>query len=636
MKQSWSLKKFFPIIGKLSLIAILWLGGVYAFDIINKTHLFNHAVTTEVSADGNINVWWPTQGSHVSDTQTFKAQVTDKKIEEYSMSWSVDGGQQNQMNDSSTDYPHKEAVVDLAGWKWKGTGPYKVTFTAVDKSNAQIGQATVEIYTPEPAQSPTTIEAATSTAPTATTTPGVTLLGAANVVSAIAGIPTASAQAPAPVQTITSSKVSIWWPLANAKIQDLQQFKAKLEDTFVENYRMYWQVDGGQLNEMNNVGDHKEVSVDLSGWMWRTDGSYKLTFVAKDMTGKVLGTADQTITVTHGDGASQTQIQTQTAVTTPAVQESLKAADTTVVTRAITPTAPNQSSGNNVFAGQKLYVNPSSDPKRTADQWRSSRPQDAYQLDKIASGAETVWLGGWNSDISGFVKNKVQEIKNQGALPVFVAYNIPNRDCGQYSAGGVSGANEYKSWIQKIADSIGDNKAAVIIEPDALTLTNCLGSGVDARYSLIKDAVAILKSKAHIGVYIDAGHPEWIGADDMANRLQKSGIAQADGFALNISNFFTTQDNINYGSQISSKVGGKHFVIDTGRNGVGPTADRQWCNPKGMALGARPTTSTGNSLVDAFLWVKGPGGSDGNCNGGPNAGDWWPDYALEIAKRSAN
>jgi endoglucanase len=67
-------------------------------------------------------------------------------------------------------------------------------------------------------------------------------------------------------------------------------------------------------------------------------------------------------------------------------------------------------------------------------------------------------------------------------VPVFVTYNIPQRDCGQYSAGGVNSAGEYASWIGKIADAIGNNKAAVIIEPDALTLTDCLGSNVGTRY----------------------------------------------------------------------------------------------------------------------------------------------------------
>jgi endoglucanase len=36
--------------------------------------------------------------------------------------------------------------------------------------------------------------------------------------------------------------------------------------------------------------------------------------------------------------------------------------------------------------------------------------------------------------------------------------------------------------------------------------------------------------------------------------------------------------------------------------------------------------------VDAFLWIKQPGESDGTCNGGPKAGSWWNDIAVELAR----
>ncbi|HEU4841998.1 MAG TPA: glycoside hydrolase family 6 protein, partial [Ilumatobacteraceae bacterium] len=56
-----------------------------------------------------------------------------------------------------------------------------------------------------------------------------------------------------------------------------------------------------------------------------------------------------------------------------------------------------------------------------------------------------------------------------------------------------------------------------------------------------------------------------------------------------------------------------------------------WCNPPGRGLGVVPTTSTGDALVDAFLWIKRPGESDGPCQGGPPAGTWWRDYAVQLA-----
>lgn len=76
-------------------------------------------------------------------------------------------------------------------------------------------------------------------------------------------------------------------------------------------------------------------------------------------------------------------------------------------------------------------------------------------------------------------------------------------------------------------------------------------------------------------------------------------------------------------------------MIDTSRNGSGPYGsarnNQDWCNPPGRTLGATPTTHTASPLVDAYLWVKEPGTSDGSCRpGDPRAGAWWPEYALEL------
>jgi endoglucanase len=95
-----------------------------------------------------------------------------------------------------------------------------------------------------------------------------------------------------------------------------------------------------------------------------------------------------------------------------------------------------------------------------------------------------------------------------------------------------------------------------------------------------------------------------------------------------------------YGKTLSSLVGGRHFVIDTSRNGNGGPkvadndSEASWCNPAGRALGSPPTTETGEPLCDAFLWIKKPGESDGACNGGPKAGEFWPERALELAKNA--
>ena len=120
----------------------------------------------------------------------------------------------------------------------------------------------------------------------------------------------------------------------------------------------------------------------------------------------------------------------------------------------------------------------------------------------------------------------------------------------------------------------------------------------------------------------------------MAERLKKAGIEYAAGFCVNISNMNTDQACVNYGTEISRLVGGKHFVIDRGRNGNGPAPDAEWCNPSGRALGKLPTTETSIPLVDAFLWVRGPSGSDGDKNGAPPVGKFFLQHALELAKNA--
>ncbi len=124
-------------------------------------------------------------------------------------------------------------------------------------------------------------------------------------------------------------------------------------------------------------------------------------------------------------------------------------------------------------------------------------------------------------------------------------------------------------------------------------------------------------------------------AATIARRLRAAGVAQARGFSVNVAGFETTARSRAYGRAISRRAGRAHFVIDTSRNGAGPAGPGEWCNPAGRALGEFPTTQTGDPLVDALLWVKRPGESDGECNGGPPAGTWWPDYALDLARRAA-
>jgi endoglucanase len=302
-------------------------------------------------------------------------------------------------------------------------------------------------------------------------------------------------------------------------------------------------------------------------------------------------------------------------------------------TPAPTP-APAPTAGS-PLAGASLYVNANNKASQTATAWRTTRPADAAQMDKIAAQSQASWFGNWNTDVRADVARIVSAAAAANAVPVLVAYNIPQRDCGSYSAGGANTPDGYRSWINAFAAGIGGRRALVILEPDALPGMDCLaGANQQARVELLSFAVSALRSLGATAVYLDAGHSNWKSPATMASRLIAAGIALADGFSLNVSNFHYTSAQITYGNSLSALVGGKHYVIDTSRNGLGATSDSQWCNPAGRALGERPTSATGNALVDAFLWVKVPGESDGNCNGNPASGTWMPEYALGLAQRA--
>ena len=292
-----------------------------------------------------------------------------------------------------------------------------------------------------------------------------------------------------------------------------------------------------------------------------------------------------------------------------------------------------QQAAANPLAGKRLYVDPNSSAQRQAETLRRSRPQDAALLEQIADKPAARWLGGWASDIAREVDNAVSTITRTGAVAVFVAYNIPGRDCGQYSAGGANGGDAYRKWIRSFASGLRGRQAIVILEPDALAGMDCLNAGGQAdRVALLADAVKVLKSQS-AAVYIDAGHAKWHPAEKIAARLRQADIANADGFSLNVSNYIDNAANIAFGERVSRLVGGKHFIIDTSRNGLGNATD--WCNPRGQALGVAPTTNTGHPLVDAFLWIKQPGESDGTCKGGPKAGAWWTEIALELSRAAS-
>ncbi|MFY1634021.1 glycoside hydrolase family 6 protein [Solwaraspora sp. WMMB335] len=293
------------------------------------------------------------------------------------------------------------------------------------------------------------------------------------------------------------------------------------------------------------------------------------------------------------------------------------------------------------LAGARLFVDPAGAAADQAAQWETAgRTGDAERIRRISDRPMAAWITSGTAAVRADVDAVLTRAGAAGGMPVLVAYHIPDRDCGSFSGGGALDGDDYRAWIRGFAAGIAGRPVTVIVEPDAVahSLDSCAAGG--DRLALLAEAVAVLKQTGSAQVYLDAGHPRWIGdLPKLADALRRAGIAQADGFALNVSNFIGTPENVDYGHRLSDALGGRtRFVVDTSRNGAGPVDGASvdggpaWCNPPGRSLGEAPTTTTGLDRVDALLWIKRPGESDGDCRPGePPAGRWWPEYALRLA-----
>jgi endoglucanase len=297
------------------------------------------------------------------------------------------------------------------------------------------------------------------------------------------------------------------------------------------------------------------------------------------------------------------------------------------------PTIPIPVVARPAWLNLPLYV----EPDNTATAYANANPTvpNVNFIARMGQQPVAHWFGDWDSNVTASISSVVSAANTAGAVPVLVFYNIPDRDCGGYSANGAITSSDYLQWVTQAAAGIANRNAVVILEPDAVAGADCLSSSDQQnRYQLISQAVSIIKAQANAYVYIDAGNPTWQTPATMASRLKASNIARADGFSMNVSNFSPTSLNVSYGEQLSNLVGGKHYVIDTSRSGGNMVVTGPLYNPPNASLGAFPTTSTANARNDADLWIKIPWESDAPVNGGPDAGVPYWNYAIQLAENS--
>ena len=267
---------------------------------------------------------------------------------------------------------------------------------------------------------------------------------------------------------------------------------------------------------------------------------------------------------------------------------------------------------------------------------------EAAELTALGLIPSSLWAAGQPGEMQ-LVRSVSLAAAKADAVPVIVAYNLPERDsCGKFSGAYGPSRQGYLTWVRQLAAAIGAGHDIVIVEPDGLAdlVRGCLDPAETAeRYQLLRYAMRQLGALPNAYVYLDAGNPGMFPSPaQLVGPLKSAGIQYGRGFSANVSNFEWTSVTVAWSQQLERALGGAvGAVIDTSRNGNGPYTGGDapaWCNPPGRAPGPPPRIDPGPAGIDAYLWVKNPGVSDGPCNGGPAAGQFWVQYAVALAQAS--
>ncbi|KAK1966868.1 family 6 glycosyl hydrolase [Colletotrichum sublineola] len=276
----------------------------------------------------------------------------------------------------------------------------------------------------------------------------------------------------------------------------------------------------------------------------------------------------------------------------------------------------------------------------------------------------------------------------------FVVYNLPDRDCAAAASNGElsiadGGVAKYKEYIDSIRAMIikySDIRIILTIEPDSLAnlVTNlnvAKCAGAQAAYLECTNYAVTQLNLPNVAMYLDGGHAGWLGwpanlppAATMYAKVYKDANKPKAlrGLVTNVSNYNAysvssppsyTQGNANYDEKhyiealaplLSAEGWDAKFIVDQGRSGKQPTGQLawgDWCNAIGTGFGLRPSADTGSTLVDAFVWVKPGGESDGtsdttaarydlNCGKSdalkpaPEAGTWFQAYFEQLLKNA--
>lgn len=269
--------------------------------------------------------------------------------------------------------------------------------------------------------------------------------------------------------------------------------------------------------------------------------------------------------------------------------------------------------------------------------YQSARGANKRLMAKIALRPLTIWTGAWFPDnYARTVARQIIQDTTGGDPNVLTQIAIFRLDPWEVCPASWGPANQasYRAWINNFAAGIGASRVAVILQPD-LPFALCARSAVPAQ--LVAYAAQRLNALRHTTVYIDIGAAEWASVPQAAGLLERAGIRHARGFSLNVTQYGSTDLEVQYGAKIvgalaAAGIRGKHFVVNTDENGApflagqypGNANEARACNGPHdricVTLGIPPTTDVANPRwglsaadrgaarrdVDAYLWAGRP------------------------------
>ncbi len=218
--------------------------------------------------------------------------------------------------------------------------------------------------------------------------------------------------------------------------------------------------------------------------------------------------------------------------------------------------------------------------------YEASGGEERALLGKIALRPKATWIGDWTAspeEIGDVVREYVANASG-GDPDVLVQLSIfrmvpwEHPSCDRAASPGE--ADAYRRWISNAAAALGEQPAAIILQPD-LPFWWC-SPNRELTSELIRHAVSAFEAQPNTDVYLDAGDADWSSVPQMgvprpeqaADLLIANGIADAHGFALGATHYVGTPERIAYGARLveilaDRGIPGKRFVVDTGQNGNG-------------------------------------------------------------------